>query len=43
MLGTSRSRTVIIISAPEMQEIAHSPWDEILPPEDNELYESFDY
>ena len=43
MLKTPRSRTVIIISASEIPEIADWQWDEILPPEDNEFYESFDY
>lgn len=43
MFKTPRSRTVIIISASEIPEIAHWPWNEILPPEDNEFYESFDY
>ena len=42
MFKTPRSRTVIIISASEIPEIADLPWNEILPPENHEFYNSFE-
>lgn len=43
MFKTPSSRTVIIISASEIPEIAGWPWNEILPPENHEFYNSFEY
>lgn len=43
MTKAPRSRTVILISASNIPEIADWCWDSILPPEDHQFYNDFEY
>ena len=43
MIKIPRSRTVILIPASEIPDIAEWCWDNILPPEDHEFYNDFEY
>ena len=43
MIKSPRSRTFIMISASEIEEISDWCWDTILPEENDEFYDSFEY
>lgn len=43
MQKAPRSRTVLLSTASEMPEISNWSWDTILPQEDDEFYETFEY